>query len=400
MQALLGGPRAALDPDELAAALSLDYGAKVRHGVDVLDLADNYTGLALPVDSTGGEVTYDFRTPDRVTGQSADVTAVRRQATFQINASAQVNLYASRMRVWTDWLLPSGTWARFYLGVFMVVNPGALSDDEIRVTRKLQLADKTYLWSQQSLTEPVPVAAGTVIVDWIRTSLGARFGETRFALPGSAVTLAQARVFETGTSWLEVYNALLEAGGYDQLTTNEVGAPTTVLLSDLAGRGVEQEYGAKLKGKVLTAGEVDALLPSLPNVVRFSARQGPSLGNIEGNGLRTVKNQATGPASINSRNGLEVELRVDVDADTQTVLDAIAAADAQRYFAGGGLRWSGSVGLNPLHSDRDVIGLSLPRLGLGSAADAWCVTSWRYPLENMTSPQHALMKVTAERRVA
>jgi hypothetical protein len=398
LQPLIDGPRSALATADVTEALSMGRGASVRHGVDVLTAVGAETGRALPFEAKGSSVTWAYRAPDAVAGQSDDAAAARRQATLIVPASTTENLNAIRARVWTEWLLTTGAWARFYLGVFLVVNPGAIVDDGLVLRRTLQLADKTYLWANTFLTGPWRVPSGTVVTTYVQGDLGSRFGETQFAIAASASTLAQAVVFETGTSWLSVYSKLLQAIGYSQLTTDEIGRPASRPLSDQAAQGIEYVYGAA-KGKVLTAGQVEPLLPTLPNVVRFSARQGPSLGNVEGNGQKTVTNQSTGPASVDSRGGVHVELRVDVDADSQTALDAIAAAEAQRYFAGGGLRWSGSVGLNPRHSDRDVVAFDLPRLGL-AATDAWVVTSWTYPLGDLTSEQDVLMPITAERRVA
>jgi hypothetical protein len=419
VQTLLGAPRGALDPARVSEALSLARGAQVRNGVDVL-VGGEVRG---PLRFTDGEVTWSYRAPDSTAGQSDSPAAVRRQASLTVPAQQGVNLLGAQLRVWTDLRLRparagvtsstttistpttstpittdvasvASDWARFYLGVFIVTNPGALSDDGLRVTRTLALADKSYLWNTATLTEPLVVASGTKPVTYVRDRLAER-GETAFALSGADTPLTAGRTFEAGTSLLDVWSRLLEADGNEQLTADELGRPASQPLSVIASRGPEVTYGAR-QGKVLTAGQVEPLLPSLPNVVRFSARQGPSLGNVEGNGLRTVRNQSTGPASIAAR-GYEVELRVDVEADTQAALNVIAQAEAQRYFAGGGLRWTGQVGLNPRHSDRDVIGLDLPRLE--QSGGAWLVTSWTYPLGPLTDTGGALMPVTAERRV-
>lgn len=403
MQAVLGGSRGLLAARTVEAALSLARGATTRDGVDVLDATGRPTGQVLRVRAGGGSsVTWSFRPPDRTAGQAGGAAAVRRRARLLVEAGqgSLIALGSQRLRVWTEWLTSRSAagdeWARFDLGVFVVTNPGALEDDGLLLTRTLDLADKTYLWSQRQLSEPLHVPAGTAVLDYVRTDLGSRFGETRFALPTSTATLPLARTFERGTPLLQVYGSLLEAVGLDQLTADESGLATTAPLAELAARAVEHVYGAG-RGKVLPQGQLEPLLPVLPNVLRFSARQGPSLGNAEGNGLRTLRNQSTGPASIDAR-GFEVELRVDVEAADQQSLDAVAAADAQLYFAGGGERWRGTVGLNPLHSDRDVIGLVLPRLGL-AAGPAWLVTEWTYPLGARTDQAGATMPITAERRV-
>lgn len=388
MQALSTYP----DPAAVEEALNLGRGAHVRHGVDVLDSNDNLTSESLEFDT--GWVKWSYRAPDRVVGQSDSIAAVRRTASLTIPAGQLVNLNSRRLRLWTEWMLRDGTWQRFHLGVFVVVTPGAINDDGLRVTQTLTLADKSHRWANKTLAEPLHLAINTAIVDWVKNRLSTVFGETKFAIASSSATLSQDRTFETGTSELEVMSRLLESAAMDQLTVTTEGAPSSQLLSDLASKAPEITYGAG-RGKVVQAGEVEPLLPTLPNVVRFVARQGPSLGNVEGNGLETRKNRSTGPASIDAR-GFEVEQRVEVDADP-TTLPQIADADCQRYFAGGGVRWSGNVALNPRAGDRDVIGLILPRL---STVGTFAVTEWTYPLRPITSEDAVLMPITAEMRVA
>ena len=396
MQPLLGAPREDLDEQLVREALSLKRATRWRHGVDVLDNLDDPTDAVFRVDAGSSSVTWSYRAPDAVVGQDEATTAVRRQASLTVPGLQGVNLYAARLRLWSEVQLTSRQWARFYLGVFLVTNPAALEDDGVRVTQKLRLADKSWRWEQAVWPEPVVVPVGTKPLTYVRQRMVDLFGESRHAISGRDEALVAPFVFEAGEPVAASLSALLESAGNEPLTADEYGRPASQPLAVVAGRGVEVTY-APQQGKVLTAGSLEPLLPSHPNVVRFSARQGASLGNIEGNGLRTVRNQSTGPASIDRR-GYEVEQRVEVDADDQQALDAVAAADAQRYLAGGGLRWKGRVGLNPRHSDRDVIRLGLPRLG--QHGDAWHVTEWPYPLGDFTSPSDSTMTITAERRVS
>jgi hypothetical protein len=396
MQALLGTPRENLRAEDVAEALALGRGANVRHGVDVLDMSDTPTGQTIPFEP-GGKVEWSYHAPDRVTGSTGEVAAVRRQAELTIPADAPVNLLGVRLRIWTEWQMLNGDWARFYLGVFTIVNPGARVDDGLIRRRSLQLADKSYLWANKTSTEPLYIPAGTDVLSYIRSGASTFFNETRFALSGTGA-LTQPRIFEAKTSYLEIWSTLLEAIGNEQVTADELGRLASSPMQDRTNRGVEYTYGAGA-GKILTAGSVEPLLPSLPNVVRFVSRQAnPSLGTVEGNGLRTKRNQSVGPGSIDARGGTEVEVRAEVEADDQATLDIIANADAQRYFAGGGLTFSGKVALNPRHSDRDIIALNLPRLGV-TGDQSWTVTGWTYPLGSMRNPDDALMDITAERRV-
>lgn len=393
MQPLKVGPRAGLVEADVREALSYQRGGQVRHGVDVLDRQGNLLpGERLRV--LGGQIAYGYRPPDLLAGQQAEVAAVRRTGGLTVVAGPV--LTSRRLRVWTEHRLRTGAWARWHLGVMVVVQD-VPTDNGVLVERQLDLADKSRIWADVTLTEPLFLPPETVAVDWVKADLTARFGETRFAIAGSAATVGEdGLLFEADTPLLQVYTSVLRTVGLDQLTVTEDGAPASQLLATVANRGPEITYAAG-QGKVLAAGSVVPLLPTLPNVVRFSARQGTQAGNEDGNGLAYRRNRSTGPASLDAR-GYPVEVRVDVEAYDQPTLEAIADADAQRYLAGGGLSWSGQVALNPGHSDRDVIALGLPRLRI-EQGPAWNVTGWTYPLDPIEDPRSVLMPITAERRV-
>jgi hypothetical protein len=394
VQALTGGPRAALTAAAVSEALDLKRGGHIRHGITVLDTAGNDTTETLRF--TSATVTWSYRPPDLTAGQQAEVAAVRRQASVQTAGAVSINLVTRRLRLWTEWQLADSSWARFHLGVFVIVNPGALADDGVVLTRTLQLADKSYLWQLATLTDPLTVAAATAVVAWIKADLTSRFGETSFAITDTGATLGGAVTFESGTTWLEVYSSLLAAVAYDQLIADEDGHPASTPLATLTGKGPERAFGPGL-GKIVEAGSLEPLQPVLPNRLRFTARQGPASGGSVGNGIYIVDNASAGPASISSR-GYVVEQRVDVEAYDQATLVAVGDAEKQRYFAGGGDKFTGSVALNPRASDRDVIAITLPRLSI--TGTTWLVTDWTYPMNPALADSGSiLMPIVAERRV-
>lgn len=389
MQDLLAEPRHELTEAIVLDALSLIGSPRLRWGVEVLDAVDAPTGEAVPVES--GKVTWSYRPPEGGRKSTGAAAEVRRRCDLLVVGDPGFDVVARRYRPWIELQASTGEWVPWYLGVFLPSNPG-VEDDGVVVRRPLKLADKTYRWSTRKIENPVTVPVGANVVDWVQDRLALIFGETLFSITPSTTTLAETKVFTTGMSELELMNALLETAGYDSLTADEMGRPRSVPLADLAGRGPEWTYGPAA-GRVLPGGSVEPLLPTLPNVVRFVARQGPSLPE-EGNGVVTVRNQSTGPGSIDAR-GEEVFHEVDVEAEGQDELEAIAAAEANRYFAGGGLGVKLRVGINPAHSDRDVIALDKPRLDLSGE---WLVTSWTMPLHAVTNESAVTMDLTAEAR--
>lgn len=390
-QPLIAGPRAGLDEALVAESLTLSRGMTVRHGLDVLDLTGQPTDLVLR--TTGGAVSWTWRSPE-LGGQSGEhIAAVRRSATVDVVGQVPPDLTGVRVRVWSEWLLLDGSWARWHLGVFTITNPGAVSTDGVVVTRSLTLADKTHDWLLP-IPRPLYVPGTTVAVGWVKEQLTSVFGETSFAVASSDVTIGGGRTLEAETPHLEVFSRVLEAVGLDQLIADEDGRPASQSLAVLAGQGPFATYGPGA-GKMRPEASVQPLLPRIPNVVVFSARQGPSLGNENGNGLATRRNASTGPSSIAAR-GREVVHRVDVDVDSQAALEAHADANAARWLAGGGDTLTAKVALNPRFSDRDVIAVTHPLLGVSGD---WNVTGWTYPLRPITDEAAVTMPITAERRV-
>jgi len=114
---------------------------------------------------------------------------------------------------------------------------------------------------------------------------------------------------------------------------------------------------------IVQAAKIEPFAGTIPNVLVFKAKQGPSLP-VEGNGLVTIRNNAVGPYSIAGRGGVEIPEEVDVEASDQDQLLRLALSIAEVRFRGGGDRASVTVGLNPLHDDTDSVLVSHPELGV------------------------------------
>lgn len=361
-----------------------------RHGVDVLDSALVPTGELIPVDADrGGEVSWSYR-PD---GDATGATDVRRTARLTLTGDVDDGLLLSRLfRIWTELRATDGEWVRWYLGVFTCTLP-PVSDDGTVVTRSITLAPREHLWRTRQLGDYQTVAKGADVRAVVMADLSTVFGITSTAF-SSMPTLKSALTFEPDTTYATKFRRLFNAGGYDQPVTREDGIPTAQKLSTLTRKAPEATYGPRQR-RVVVAGSVETLDPELPNVLRFHARNGPSLP-ILGNGIVEKRNTSTGPASINAR-GYEVMRQIDADATDHAELQDFADGEAKRLFAGGGVRWAGRIGLYPDHSERDVITVDRPRLGTTGVMD---VTSWSFPLRRIQGDQDVTMDVTAELRIA
>lgn len=390
MQPLVDGPRAGLSEAAVTASLDPRTGNRWEWGVDVLNPDGSPADVIIEFDADlGGQVRWNYRPPDRVRGTGTAVAETRREASLTAICDPTVNLLGYRYRIWVDL-----NGVRWHQGLFVAGLPDT-DDDGVVVRRPLELADLTYLWGQPLVSDPTVDEADTDVLDLISTEMQARFGVTP-DFGGASALLDEDMFHDANTRWLTRTNRLLEAVGYDQLIADADGTPTAVPLADIAERAAEVTFSPSGDGWTTVAGSVAPMLDSLPNVVRFVARQGPSLPE-EGNGWATRINQSTGPASIDSRGGEEVVEIVEVEASDQETLDAIADADAQRWFAGGGQVAQITAAAYPRFADRDVVEVVKSRLGLDGD---WLVTGWTLPLQRVVSETAVLMPLTVEQRVA
>lgn len=374
MQALTGGPRAHLTEAQVLAALT-SPSPTASHGIDVLDQHDQpITGAILHHDPAVGQIHYSTRSLDPIDGPTVAPAAVRRDAAVTVVDQVDPDwLVSHRFLLWRTLYTPDGTPVRFNRGIYMATLP-PIHDDGARITGALQLHDKTWRLDRRIGT-PLLIPAGTNRVSWVVDDLATRWGEAA-QIPAADTLLVDDEAFTPDATWLHVYNTMLEGAGYDQLHVTDDGPLAATPAADLAGRGSEQRYGPG-SGRIVPDGQVESLLPLIYNVVRFTARNAGDLASV-GDGIAERRNETVGPAAI-SRVG-EVSIDVPVDAEAQPELEAVADAQAGRYMAGGGLRYTGAVALNPLHADRDINRLVRPRLGLDALAEA---VEWTEPFRDI-----------------
>lgn len=372
-QGLTDPPRDSLTEQQVLDALAWTHSTDIRWHVDLLNtvtLAD--TGITL--DFTSGQVSWQWRAQPNL-GDAPTVAAVRRSANLTFRHVSGFNPLGVYYRPVVEMRGADGDWVPWYLGVFVATMPGytydGMSDhDGAVVWRDLQLADISHVWQIDESADPVVVASGTGIAQWVRDDIATRFDVTDTSRIAGTGTATIDYVFDVGTSWLELYSTLLSAIGNEPLYADQDGLPASAPLTDPAVQPADIKY--EFGSTVVPAATIESVNPDLPNTIRFVARRGPSLAE-EGNGIRTVTNESVGPGSLQQRGGRTVLQVVDIDAQTQDELDAHARAWAPFYFAGGGLRYVGEVGLDPRHDDRGIVQLERPPLGLSGT---WLATGW------------------------
>lgn len=177
------------------------------------------------------------------------------------------------------------------------------------------------------------------------------------------------------TSWLDVCNDLLDAIGYGRLWVDQDGAYRSEPFTTASQRQVEWTFDLADERTNLVGPErvSDQDVWSAPNKWRF-VRRGMSVEPTEGDGLYTVSNAATGPASQQSLGRVRSKV-VFLDAVDQAALvaqgDRIVAEDTAATR-----KVTLSVDPLPIAGHLDVV----KYLDGDDAATAE-VTSWEIPLD-------------------
>lgn len=164
-----------------------------------------------------------------LTGGGVDLNhdrAITTQATFDVTDAARIAPYTDYLAVFLNRSYDDGRpGERDQLGLFTTrVPPG---------TRTIERAEGTYTGNdltaqlgRYAFADVYNVAAGTNYVTAV-TSIMALAGITRHAIPETGQTLAEAKTFGIGTTYLEACNELLEGIGYYYLSATTDGKLTS-----------------------------------------------------------------------------------------------------------------------------------------------------------------------------
>lgn len=259
---------------------------------------------------------------------------------------------------------PSGwAWNRYRLGTFTASRMPGVTRDATTTMRVVSLAEVSVRFAERRLTAPLSLAPGTNVLQWIADDLQLRFGEADVSgLEPSPKTVASNATwdhdhmaFDADTPLVDVYDRLLSYAGYEPIRVAIDGRPIAHPARDFATEPVTFTFGGDAIG-LSPQVEISPVTPDIPNVIIFQARNAPSLAE-DGNGWRTVRNEDSGPGSIQQRSRV-ISQTVTVDADDQAELDAIARYRAPLIFAGGGWTLSGTAKATLELDDCDVLDLT------------------------------------------
>lgn len=361
MQRLVEDVRNHLTDAEVTAILQAPA-LEVAAGLELLDgtgaLVDDISD-----DLEGGEIRYS--------GIDAKI-----HRTARLRITRQLQWGTARLRPYMT--LSDGTnTARFDLGVFIPSTPDTVIGEE-PATYDVEAYDKLVLLDN-AIGESYHVAAGTGVLTAAEAVINLA-GETAvtFADAGDEPPLQTDRVWSISedATYLTVVNDLLKAGGYRQVWCDQLGRYRSAPYMPPGDRGTEYTYDAD-DAAVTIVGEdrtETTDLHEVPNVWVFTVDDPALLTPVEGNGIYTVTNQSTGPASIDARGGREVRKVIYLDAVNQASLEQLGDERVDTDLRSAvGLRLT--TGPNPLHGHDDLVAL------VYGSTKRYLVAGWSLPLD-------------------
>lgn len=323
------------------------------------------------------------------TMMSATVTndslaAIKRKATFTLLDTSGINYLSDRIKPYARLRMPDGGFVEWPLGVFLLASPKRRATPGNVVTREVAGYDQALVLQQDKVTDRYSIAAGTVVTTAIATLVA---GYTFIAqIVPSTLTLPAAREWPPGTSVLTILNDLLAAINYSSVTFDENGALVCKPYMTPASRTPDYVYADDASSMLTGETEQDFDLYDIPNkwlLIYSEADSAPLVGTY------TNANPLS-PTSTVSRGRTIADVITESDAADAATLNALAANAAfQRSQVYETVPFN--TPLMPIHSDSDVIALTLSAFGLGAVK--YAETSWSLPLVAGGIMAHSVRRV-------
>lgn len=254
---------------------------------------------------------------------------------------------------------PGLTYVEWPLGVFLLSSPERSVDEAGVVTRSVDAYDQTVILRSQLTSEPYYVSAGTAYTDAIIELLGATPGIPSFQVAPSSATLPAQKVWEGGTSHLEIINELCSALNYEALWFDADGTAIVAPYVAPQDRPVEYEYLAN-EVSVLVPGASQALdlfeQPNRWSLVVSEPDRPPLVATY-------TNSDPASPTSTVNRGRVVTDFRTENEAVDQATLDdkvrQLAQESAQVFE-----QVEFVTAIMPMHAHRDVYRLEYPALAI------------------------------------
>lgn len=270
------------------------------------------------------------------------------------------------------------------LGVFLLESPDRELSGTGVVSRSVTAYDQLAILSGDRVVSRLSLAAGTVYTDAITTI--ATDAGVRLLVTPSALTLPSAMEWEPGTTRLRIVNDLLAAINYESAWFDELGRLVVRPYLSPADRSAEYAYITDDKSVIAASGLKQSLdVFDVPNQWVLTVSEADR-APITATYTNTNPNS---PTSTVARGRTIVDFRDSEDAPDYATLLAKAkrlAFEASQIVE----RATFDTLAMPLHSNADVLELTVPRLGLGGV---FSEQSWELPLKSGARMRHTARRV-------
>jgi hypothetical protein len=322
-------------------------GRDLRFRYELLDSNNNFLRPLTGVLS--GSIQFDA---------SADV---KRTGTFTLREGVDsIDYLNNRIKPWVGVSMPDGGIREWPQGVFLLSAPSRTLSPSGVTVRSVQAYDQAVILSGDGVGDRYSIPAGksfTAAIADITTGLG--FGS--FVTP-SSLTLPVTWDYEAGTSKLTILNDLLSAMNYRSAWFEEGGYLVCEPYVTPGNRAVSYTYATDSTSVITGDVSDDIDLFSIPNkwVLVVSDTDQGSFSSTYTN------TSASSPTSTVSRGRTILKFMDGQSAADQASLDGLAARTAyedSQVFE----NVSFTTALMPVHSNADILALSVGGLNLGDA---------------------------------
>lgn len=303
-------------------------------------------------------------------------SAISAPAVFDLYASGSPGGRQEQVREYVEWVL----------GTFLLNSPTRQADENEVPTWDVECYDQGVVLSQSFTEEPYYVAAGAQYTDAIAEVFTATDGMNGYAIVPSAKLLPALRMWESGTSHMQIVNDLCGAILYDPVFFDELGR--AVIRPHVAPqfRTPEWTYGPGETSVLYPAASRTLDLFDVPNrwVAYVSEPDRPVLRSVYTN------TDPANPTSTVARGRTVVQIVDDLDAADQQGLDDLLFWRAQE-FAQSFEEVDFTTWIMPIHQHLDLYRFSHPT-GLQVEGD-YEEIGWSFPLTDGGQMTHTARRV-------
>ncbi|AXB47316.1 LamG-like jellyroll fold domain-containing protein [Amycolatopsis albispora] len=270
-------------------------------------------------------------------------------------------------------------------GLFVLSSPEREAGDTGVVTRDINAYDQLVVLRADKVPEPYYVGAGEKYTDAVAELLSGVDGIARYSVVPNAATLPVSKMWDTGTTRLQIANDLLGAINYEGLHFDEDGTAVARPYQSLAERA---------PGYVYDDSEVSVLLPGMTQTLDTFDQPNKWVLTVSDPDRPVLRAEATNsnpnsPVSTVARGRTIVEVRDEQDAVDQAALQAKVdrlAQESSMVFE----QVEFSTGLMPVHQHADTYRIAYSALGIG---DKYSEYRWSYELRQGARMRHTARKV-------